>query len=217
MRPFQPLLFASLLIFVGPADQSRAATTLGPGFSPSTLEIRGPDGEELTLSSTFVVADGLPSIVWDVSGLSYPGGADFGISAQSWVASDSSAALGYVATLARSNPQITATWLLSVSMGSSETRSESLRMAIEAWMANSENRESPPWDIIEGDRYRGRRGEDPQGLYGIGGEDTIPPGWTSGANMIYNDGVVASVPEPSSALLIGLGSLSLLTRRRRAS
>jgi hypothetical protein len=99
-----------------------------------------------------------------------------------------------------------------MSMGSSEASSSSLRVAIEAWTVNSGNGEPTPSDPIEGDRYRGgRRGSenlDESGLMDYEGY--------SGRRAESLSNVVV-IPEPSSTLLIGLGSLRLLVRRRRTS
>ncbi len=216
------LIFAATIGVLAFANAS--AVTI-QGFSRGTLTISGSLNElphlgnsVLTGNEVLVLGTGLSrSADWITS---IPGtGNSIGVSAQSWVASDSSAALRYVA---RNDPQNTAAWMLSVSigssdaMGSSEARSESLRMVIEAWMANSDNGESPALDIIEGDRYRGERRR--------GSTDSVPQWYgdyicscSESTDLSNFDIPVLAVPEPSSALLIGLGSLRLLIRRRRTS
>jgi hypothetical protein len=203
---------------IGVLAFANASAVTIQGLSRGTLTISGSLNELPHLGNSVLTGNEVLLLGTGLSGsadwiTSIPGtGNSIGVSTQSWVASDSSSARGYVAALARSDPQNTAAWLLSVSMGSSEARSESLRMAIEAWTANSGNGEPTPWDPIEGDRYRGGR---------RGSENLNEPGLmdyerNSGRRAESLSNVVV-IPEPSSALLIGLGSLRLLVRRRRTS
>lgn len=129
----------------------------------------------------------------------------------SWTGSDPTSAEACVKKMVSNDAQNAAAsiYLLSISLGSSEGRNDSLRHALEIWLALADNDETEI--IIEDDRYRGdrpsRRGDSDT-------DREIALNWIN-ADPTYGSGAsAAAVPEPSAALLAGFSLLGLLHRRR---
>lgn len=135
-----------------------------------------------------------------------------GSAVSTWTSSNPGAAAAYVANMAENDERNAAKYLLALSMGSSETisgvRNEALRLAMERWLANSEDEETFP-EIIDGERYRGdgRRNRDDL----ISERQTI-----CSCSQFYTVDSWVAVPEPPAMLLAALGSFGLLRRRRTA-
>ncbi len=137
--------------------------------------------------------------------------------AVSWTGSDPTSAAAYVERMLRNDARDAATsvYLLSISLGSSEGRNDSLRHALEIWLALAGSDETEI--IIEDDRYRGDR---PSRRGNSDTDREIALNWINNdpslnADPAYGLGVsAAAVPEPSAALLAGFSLLGLLHRRR---
>lgn len=137
--------------------------------------------------------------------------------AVSWTGSDSTSAAAYVERMVSNDARdaATAVYLLSISLGDPDDRKDSLLRAIEIWQALGGN--GADEILIEDDRYPGdrpgRRGDsDTDREIALNWIDSNP---SLNAYPAYGSGAPATaVPEPSAALLTGLGILSLLHRRR---
>lgn len=94
--------------------------------------------------------------------------------AASWTGSDPTSAAAYVERMVSNDARDSAAsvYLMSISLGNSQGRNDSLLSAIEIWQALAGSGENQI--IIEDDRYRGRRGD-----LTLSGSGQIGQGWFS--------------------------------------
>ena len=195
--------------------------------------------ESSTISAPIVVGNGgLSEVSTDLLQSASAG------AAVSWTLSDPTA-VAYVERMVSNDARDAAAsvYLLSISLGNSQGRNDSLLSAIEIWqaLAGSGGNEI----IVEADRYRGdrpgRRGDQALSQNWFSDEspsDGIPlapgnsPGTLDMGNLVLGSGtlvdligdiplidfsdtgLVQSVPEPSSILLAAIGVFGLLRRHR---